>query len=225
MKLEYLPGTKRCLLWAMPSLFILGFSLITLTANQLSVLASTRSGDSDFIVNSNIPIENTALIITLKPKNTRKINSSLVSAIKNSIGNNLSNFFDKVEYFAAEVDLNSDGTKEVIVYTASPRCGAWECPVDIFKKSGSGYHLIGKTAAASNEAQIAVLSSKSNGWLDVATLVYNSQEMKSNWKLHKFNGSEYKNTFQNLTSTPSQIILRPNRGSGINLGEAGSNQQ
>ncbi|MDB9372324.1 GUN4 domain-containing protein [Nodularia sphaerocarpa] len=162
----------------------------------------------------------TTSITTLKPKNTSNTNSSLVSAIKNAIGNSFSEFFDRIEYFAAEVDLNSDGTKEVIVYTASPICGTWECPVYIFKKSGSGYHLIGKTAAASNEAQIAVLKNRSNGWLDLATLGYNSQERKFNWKLHKFNGSEYKNTFQNLTSTPSQIILRPNRGSGINLGRA-----
>ncbi|MDM3845993.1 MAG: hypothetical protein PT116_13325 [Aphanizomenon gracile PMC638.10] len=39
---RYLPWAKRYLRWAKPSLFILGFSLITLGVNELSVLAQTR---------------------------------------------------------------------------------------------------------------------------------------------------------------------------------------
>lgn len=207
----------RILSQAQRSLFILGLSLMTLGANELSALASARSGDSEFTIKSNIPRENTDLIITLKAKNNRKTNSALISAIKNSVGNHVRDFFHEIEYFTAEVDLNNDKIKEVIVYTGGPHCGAWECPVYIFKKSGSGYRLIGKTGAASNEAQIAVLKNRSNGWLNLATLLYHSGEMKFIWKLHKFDGSQYYNTFENLTSTPSQIIMRPNRGSGINL--------
>ncbi|GAB1539041.1 hypothetical protein NUACC21_17060 [Scytonema sp. NUACC21] len=151
--------------------------------------------------------------------------SSLVTAIRNAVGNDLSDFFDSIEYFYVEVDLNNDKNKEVIVYTAGPQCGAWECSVYIFKRSGNGYRLVGETGAASNEAQIAVLKSQNKGWLNIATLVYDSQYRKLNWKLHKFNGSVYQNTYQNLSSTPTRIILRPNRGSGINLAKLGRASQ
>ncbi|HAZ49546.1 MAG TPA: hypothetical protein DDW76_10205 [Cyanobacteria bacterium UBA11369] len=149
---------------------------------------------------------------------SRNPDASLVTAIRNAEGVD-SELFAQIEYFFTEVDLNNDGNKEVIVYTASFRCGTHECPVYIFTRSGTGYRLIGTTASESNNGQIAVLSSRSNGWLDIATSVYDAQGRK--WKLHRFNGSSYQNTYQNLNSTPSQIVLRPNRGSGISLAQPG----
>jgi hypothetical protein len=152
---------------------------------------------------------------------TNRPNSALVTAIRNVVGSNISNVFNRIEYFLAEVDLNNDGSKEVVVYTAGPHCGTSECPVYIFRKSGNSYLLIGRTGAMSNGGQIAVLPSRSNGWRDIATLVYNPQQRTANWKLHRFNGKSYQNTFQNLSSKPNQIILRPNRGSGISLADSG----
>jgi hypothetical protein len=152
---------------------------------------------------------------------TNRPNSALVTAIRNAVGSNISNGFDRIEYFLTEVDLNNDGNKEVVVYTAGLHCGTSECPVYIFRRSGNSYLLIGRTGAISNGGQIAVLPSRSNGWYDIATLVYNPQQRTANWKLHRFNGKSYQNTFQNLSSKPNQIILRPNRGSGISLADPG----
>lgn len=149
-------------------------------------------------------------------RRSQNADSSLVTAIRNTVGVD-SELFAQIEYFFTEVDLNNDGNKEVIVYTAGVHCGAYECPVSIFTSSATAYRLIGIIASQSNDGQIAVLSSRSNGWFDIATLVYDSQQGRSNWKLNRFNGSSYENTYRNLSSTPSQIVLRPNRGSGISL--------
>lgn len=152
---------------------------------------------------------------------TNRPNSALVTAIRNAVGSNISNGFDRIEYFFTEVDLNNDGNKEVVVYTAGLHCGTSECPVYIFRRSGNSYLLIGRTGAISNGGQIALLPSRSNGWYDIATFVYNPQQRTANWKLHRFNGKSYQNTFQSLSSKPNQIILRPNRGSGISLADPG----
>ncbi|OKH32579.1 hypothetical protein NIES2119_25940 [[Phormidium ambiguum] IAM M-71] len=152
---------------------------------------------------------------------SRNAEASLVTAIRNAVGLEKREFFAQIEYFFTKVDLNNDGNKEVIVYTVGTLCGAWECPVYIFTRSGTGYRLIGTIVSQSNEAKIAVLSTRSKGWLDIATLVYDPhQQKRSNWKLNKFNGTTYENTFQNLSSMPGQVVLRP-KGSGISLAQPG----
>jgi hypothetical protein len=153
-------------------------------------------------------------------KQTRNAEASLVTAIRNAVGFEKREFFAQMEYFFTKVDLNNDGNKEVIVYTVGTLCGAWECPVYIFTKSGTGYRWIGTIVSQSNEAQIAVLSTRSKGWLDIATLVYDPQQRRGNWKLNKFNGTTYENTYQNLSSMPGQVVLRP-KGSGISLAQPG----
>ncbi|MBW4505669.1 MAG: hypothetical protein KME64_04050 [Scytonematopsis contorta HA4267-MV1] len=151
-------------------------------------------------------------------KAQKRSSAELVKAIKNATGDFSQDILKQIRYYTAYVDLNNDKSQEVIVYSTGPHCGAWECPVYIFRKSGKTYRLIGKSGAASNGGQVAVLSSKSKGWLDIATLVYDSQQRKVNWKLHKYNGSTYQNTYNNLNSKPSRIILRPS-GSGFTLAQ------
>jgi len=147
-------------------------------------------------------------------------NAALVRAIKNSLPIKLDReLSDRTRYYFSEVDLNNDRKKETVVYVYGAFCGMWECPVYIFTKTGSTYRLIGKTAAMTGDtgARVAVLSSKTNGWLDIATLVYDPHTTQTaNWKLHRFNERSYQNSSQNLSETPRRIILR-NSGSGLKL--------
>ena len=73
-------------------------------------------------------------------------------------------------YVSAFVDLNDDGTKEVIVHlTCQSLCGTGGCPTLVLAPTGSSYKLI--TRIPITHPPIRVLAKKSNGWHNIAVWV------------------------------------------------------
>jgi len=73
-------------------------------------------------------------------------------------------------YSSALVDLNDDGTKEVIVYLSGRGwCGTGGCVMLILAPDGECYRLVTETTIT--RPPIRVLATKSNGWHDISVLV------------------------------------------------------
>jgi hypothetical protein len=144
---------------------------------------------------------------------------------KNFVRSTIGKYLDKVpdlasrtEYFYTEVDLNSDGSREIILVVFSPICGVWECSGYILQKSGADYKTIGRFGVQSSGMEIVALQqAKNKGFRDIATQLYNSVTRKSVWRVYQFDGNTYVNTFQDLNSHPNRVILNVKRGSGLKL--------
>lgn len=77
---------------------------------------------------------------------------------------------ETTEFFPAFVDLNDDGIKEAIVYlTGRDLCGSGGCSTLILVPKGSSYKVI--TRILITRPPIRVLTTKSNGWHDIAVQV------------------------------------------------------
>ncbi|BAY44739.1 hypothetical protein SAMD00079811_23410 [Scytonema sp. HK-05] len=58
--------------------------------------------------------------------------------------------------------------------------------------------------------ELAVLSTRSHGWLDIAARVFTYELREENWRVFKFDGKNYKLTEEKLSSKPQNIILSKN---------------
>ncbi len=77
---------------------------------------------------------------------------------------------EPTRFSSAFVDLNDDGTKEVIVYIAGrPWCGSGGCMMLVLTPQGSSYRVV--TRATITRPPIRVLTTKSNGWYDLGVSV------------------------------------------------------
>jgi len=69
-------------------------------------------------------------------------------------------------YAAAYVDLNDDGTDEVIVHLRGRQwCGTGGCTTQVLARNDSSYRVISQIPTT--ELPIRVFESKSNGWHDI----------------------------------------------------------
>jgi hypothetical protein len=88
----------------------------------------------------------------------------LVRAIRESV----SGAYSKSTYRLGEIDLNGDGTKEAIVYLKGPNCGATHCFYEILQKQNGEYKAIHGALIRIFNPRVAILSSKTKGWNDIA---------------------------------------------------------
>lgn len=141
--------------------------------------------------------------------------------VRSTIGKYLDKVPDlasRTEYFYTEVDLNNDGSREVVLVIFSPICGVWECSGYILQKNGSNYKTIGQFGVQSIGTEIVALQQTTNNeFRDIATQLYNQVTRKSVWRVYQFDGNTYVNTFQDLNSHPNRVILNVKRGSGLKL--------
>jgi hypothetical protein len=73
-------------------------------------------------------------------------------------------------YSSAFVDLNDDGTQEVVVYlTSDGWCGSGGCTTLILAPEGSSYRVVTKIPIT--RPPIRILATKSNGWHDISVRV------------------------------------------------------
>jgi hypothetical protein len=73
-------------------------------------------------------------------------------------------------YSSALVDLNDDGTEEVIVYLSGAGwCGTGGCNMLILAREGTSYRIVTETTIT--RRPVRMLASKSNGWHDISVLV------------------------------------------------------
>jgi hypothetical protein len=85
------------------------------------------------------------------------------------------------------VDLNSDGSSEVIVWAQSMNiCGSCGCLTVILENTGQGYQSIGNFDCTG--VPVIALNQSTNGWQDIA---YSN---RAGYQLLKFDGSAYQET-------------------------------
>jgi len=87
-----------------------------------------------------------------------------VEALRNLV------FDSKANYAFAMVDLNGDGSEEVVAYVMSPDfCGSGGCPLFVLTTYGRRYAVVGQTTVT--QTPIRLLPSSTNGWRDLSVAV------------------------------------------------------
>ncbi|HRH20605.1 MAG TPA: hypothetical protein PLE81_08210 [Brevundimonas sp.] len=70
-------------------------------------------------------------------------------------------------YNAAAVDLDGDGTDEVVGYVMGPMwCGSGGCPVLVLARAGEGWRVVTQTSVT--QAPVRGLDTTSHGWGDLS---------------------------------------------------------
>jgi hypothetical protein len=99
--------------------------------------------------------------------------------------------YDKTtRYTAAWVDLNGDGTPEVLVHMSGRFwCGTGGCPLLILERQKSGYRLV--TKATIVHRPVRVLNSRSHGWRSIGVRVHGGGIIKGYEAELRFDGRRY----------------------------------
>ncbi|SLK07281.1 hypothetical protein [Novosphingobium mathurense] len=92
------------------------------------------------------------------------------SWLDESLSKDLGGKTDSLQYARAEADLDGDGVNEVLAYVGGPMmCGTGGCNLVVLKRDGEGYRQVGDLSVV--QLPVGVLSSKTNGWKDLAVSV------------------------------------------------------
>jgi hypothetical protein len=94
------------------------------------------------------------------------------------------------EFAAAFVDLRDEGTREAIVYLSSNGwCGTGGCTMLILAPEGTSYRVISKIPVV--RLPIRVLTTKTNGWHDIAVVGRKSGTEPLYESVLSFDGKSY----------------------------------
>lgn len=157
---------------------------------------------------------------------TNQPNSNLVNAITETIHKefadaDLNEIKKDITFQYTEVDLNQDGTKETLVSIQKGfPCNNRHCPVYIYQKNGNNYRFISYVFTSRGELQVAILPSRSKGWINIAAPVFTYEPREIAWRVFKFDGKKYQLTSQKLSSAPKHIVLRETSGSKYTFPES-----
>jgi hypothetical protein len=134
--------------------------------------------------------------------------------LQNHVGSPESNEGKATRYFAAFVHLRDDNMQQAIVYLMNGGwCGSGGCTVLILEPKASTYTLI--TRVMTTRPPIRVLSTKTNGWHDLAVRVQGGGIANVYETKLPFNGKSYPTTpsmppAQRLTTeTAGEVIVAP----------------
>ena len=73
-------------------------------------------------------------------------------------------------YAHAAVDLNGDGTYEVLAYIMGPMvCGSGGCNLYVLAQEGEGWRVVTRTSVT--RTPVGVLTASTNGWRDLAVSI------------------------------------------------------
>lgn len=101
------------------------------------------------------------------------------------------------------VDLGGDGVKELLVYVSGRNwCGSGGCVLLVVAPSGSAHRVLSRTTIA--KLPIRVLSSRTNGWRDLAVWVQGGGIMTGYEAKLPFNGRSYASNPSNPPALPLQ---------------------
>ena len=110
--------------------------------------------------------------------------------LQNYVGSPGSNEGKVTRYIAAFVHLRDDDTQQAIVYlTNDGWCGSGGCTMLILESDGSTYRVI--TKVMTTRPPIRVLSTKTNGWHDLAVRVQGGGVVHAYEAKLPFNGKSY----------------------------------
>jgi hypothetical protein len=117
----------------------------------------------------------------------------------------------------AAVDLGGDGVKEFLVYVSGRDwCGSGGCVLIVVAPSGSAYRVISRITIA--KRPIRVLSSRTNGWRDLAVWVQGGGIITGYEARLPFNGHSYAS---NPSMPPAQRLRRATGRIVISSDDAG----
>ena len=88
------------------------------------------------------------------------------------------------------IDLNGDGVSEVIAQPIGDICGAANCPLFVFQKTGTNYRVILKKRAAQ---YVTVQKTRTNGYLDVVVGMHGSATEEGLF-VYQFSSRRYRQT-------------------------------
>lgn len=110
----------------------------------------------------------------------------------------------KLQYATAEVDLDGDGTPEVLAYLGGPMfCGTGGCNLVVLKRDGEGFRKMGETSVV--QLPVGVLDTKSHGWRDLAVSVSGGGMSEGISRL-RFNGTAYPENASAEVSTETASV-------------------
>ncbi len=103
-------------------------------------------------------------------KPTAAPSSSAKTSLKRFLQNYLGDEGKTAQYSAVFVDLNGDGTQEVIIFVSGRHwCGSGGCLTLILAPNDSSYRVV--TRITITRPPIRVLTTKSNGWRNISVWV------------------------------------------------------
>jgi hypothetical protein len=106
-------------------------------------------------------------------------------------------------YFSGFVDLNDDGTEEVVVYLVGDGwCGSSGCTTLIVAPRGSSYKVVTKITIT--RPPVRVLTTKSNGWHDIAAQVQGGGIIRAYEAKLSFDGRTYP---RNPSTPPARRLV------------------
>ena len=141
-----------------------------------------------------------------KPQAGSKQDNSLKSFLQNYVGR--SDIDKKTLYFSAFVDLKDDGNQEVIVYlTSDGWCGSGGCTTLILAPTDSTYRVLRRITIT--QLPIRVLTTKSNGWHDIAVHVQGGGIIDAYEAKLSFDGRTYPG---NPSTPPAQRLTEKAEG-------------
>ena len=88
------------------------------------------------------------------------------------------------------IDLNGDGIAEVVAQPVGDICGAANCPLYVFQKTGTDYRVILEKGAAQ---YVTVEKTQTNGYLDVVVGMHGSATDHS-LQVYQFHAGRYRRT-------------------------------
>lgn len=110
----------------------------------------------------------------------------------------------EVRYAKSEVDLDGDGTPEVLVYVGgSILCGTGGCNLEVLKRDGGQLKRISDISVV--QLPVGMLESKTNGWRDLAVSVSGGGVQSATMKL-PFDGKTYADNPTVSPATPVQSV-------------------
>jgi hypothetical protein len=122
----------------------------------------------------------------------------------------------EARHFDAQVDLNSDGTPEIVSLIAGPMvCGTGGCPLLVFSTGPEGYRLVSRLSVVQPPVRLAPRSS--NGWRNLVVGIGGGGLAAGNAEL-KYDGTAYPT---NATVPPAESVTDLS-GSEVLIAEFGS---
>ncbi|MPS68723.1 MAG: hypothetical protein E2586_09520 [Novosphingobium sp.] len=119
----------------------------------------------------------------------------------------LSTDLGKLQYAAAETDLDGDGTPEVLVYLGGPMfCGTGGCNLVVLKREGADLRKVSETSVV--QLPVGVLESKSHGWRDLAVTVSGGGMAEGVSRL-RFTGKSYPTNASVEVSADAEPVSKP----------------
>lgn len=109
-----------------------------------------------------------------------------------------------LRYAFGTVDLNGDGSDEVLAWVAGPMvCGSGGCGLYVLTPVGDSWRVVTQTSVT--QTPIGVLPTSTNGWRDLAVSI-GGGGAPAGWVKLAFDGTTYP---KNPTVAPAQPIEAP----------------